>query len=504
MAGRLLKDMATYLPAKLLPALTGVISAPILTRLFPPGEYADYALALGISDLLFALGCSGFASGVVRFFAAYRARSAVGSFFYNLFGAVLAVVSTLGLLTAGLLLTIGEKAAGSLRPLLFLSIVVFLLQSVWTILMQILRGQERSGLYTSFELFTRYGGLGFGLLLVLVFGLRVEGLVWGEIIAPALVIPILFAVTTRSMRAGPRAFHLGGAVEMWQFAWPLAVGNMAMWGLRLSARYTIGFFRSEAEVGLYSVSFSLSQKSIDMIVALVLFAMGPMLMHAWEREGRQHTEELLTMTTRVFIILCLPLCAGLTVLARPFVGLLADEAYLEGYRIVGYIAFSSLVWGLSQIASMGTIIKQRTRKIMINQGIAAAIHIALSLLLVPRFGFVAAGAATLIGYVVLCFLQAQQSRPFLTWRVPWPTVRNSLVATIAMSAVAAGGYYLAGDRSVGIHVGYLLLSITAAILTYFGVLLALGEANVEERAVIRELWSRIQRRMAYIRGSRCA
>ena len=79
-----LRDMLTYSPTKLLPALTGFITAPILTRLLLPAEYGNYVLALGVSDFLFALACSGLASVPVRFFPAYKAKSELGTFFVSL------------------------------------------------------------------------------------------------------------------------------------------------------------------------------------------------------------------------------------------------------------------------------------------------------------------------------------------------------------------------------------------------------------------------------------
>lgn len=73
--------MLVYLPTKLLPALTGLITTPILTRIFLPDEYGDWALAVGVTDFLFALAMSGIGTAALRFFPAYKAKSNLaGSF----------------------------------------------------------------------------------------------------------------------------------------------------------------------------------------------------------------------------------------------------------------------------------------------------------------------------------------------------------------------------------------------------------------------------------------
>jgi len=432
------RDMVAYLPSKLLPALTGFITAPILTRLFPPAEYGNWALAVGVSDFLFALACSGLGSVPVRFFPAYKAKSELGVFFVTLSvssGTVIAVASAVSFL---MLFTLGRHLPPVLYPLLLISVLIFIVQAIFTIFLSVVRAQERSRLYTVLDLLVRYGGLGLGLLLVIVLGFRVEGLLWGAFLALALALPPLLFLTTKGVSIGPQQFRLPDALQMWHYAWPLALGNLAMWGLRLSDRYVIGFFRPGSEVGLYSVAYNISGKTIDMLVALFLLSMFPMVMNTWESRGREATEKTLAMVTRLFLILCLPTAAGLSLLARPFVALLTAETYQEGYRIVGYVAFSRFSWGLFMIAAMGTLIKKDTRRIAINQTVAALVNLGLNLVLVPRFGFVAAGITALIGYALLFALQAYASRLYLTRLFPCRTLRNVVIATMCMGLAVYG------------------------------------------------------------------
>ena len=75
MLRRFVRDILTYLPSKLLPAITGMITVPILTRLFLPEDYGNYALAAGLPALLFALAGSGYRASVTRFYPAYKTRA---------------------------------------------------------------------------------------------------------------------------------------------------------------------------------------------------------------------------------------------------------------------------------------------------------------------------------------------------------------------------------------------------------------------------------------------
>ncbi len=492
---KFVKDMAIYSPSQFLPALTAFITTPILTRLFPPSEYGYWALAASISAFLVALTVSGFGSAVIRFYPAYEVKSTLDVLFASLSvftGAVTIVVAGVSLLVLFLLKQVLPPALYQLLPFV---ILIFVAQSTFTVFMSVMRAQGRSGSYTSFQLLSNYGGLGIGLLLVLVLGFRIEGLLCGTFLALVLTLPFLIFLSTKGVGIHLQHFRLRNALQIFQYAWPLVLGNVAMWGLRVSDLFIISLFWTERDVGLYSVSYNISAKSIELLVSLFLLSVSPLVYRTWENEGREATEKTLTMVTRVYLILCLPATVGLSVLSFPFVALLTSRDYYEGFKIVGFVVFSSFAWGLAFIASMGIAIRKKALRLGANQIIAASAHIGLQLLLVPRFGYTAAAISTLVGYTVLFIMQASASRPHLTWRFPFSTLRNVTAASIVMGLVAREIYGMSHDGGSVSPVN-LLLAIGVAALTYFVCLWLLGEVKGQEKRTVLELWARLRARQA--------
>jgi O-antigen/teichoic acid export membrane protein len=485
------KDIAIYSPSQFLPALTAFVTTPILTKLFPPAEYGYWALVSSVSAFLVALAVSGLGSAVIRFYPAYKAKSNLDVFFATLvvsISAIIITVASLSFLTVFLLKAYLPPALVKNFPLI---IFIFVAQSIFSVFIAVTRAQERSGSFTLFQLVMSYGGLGAGLLLVVFLSFRVEGLLLGTLLTLVLTLPFMIFLTTKDVGIHPHLFSLTEALQLLNYAWPLALGNMAMWGLRVSDLFIIGFFRPERDVGLYSVSYNISAKSIELLVALFMLSVGPLVMSTWEREGQVATEKTLTMVTRVYLILCLPAAIGLTVLAYPFVELLTAPEYQEGSKIVGFVVFSSFAWGLSNIAMMGIAIKKQSRLLATNQIIAVFIHIGLQLILVPRFGYVASAISTLIGYTALLLLQTLASRSHLTWRFPFSTLRHVTTASAVMGLVAWGVYHMSGNGSKG-SAFYLLLSVAAAGLTYVICLWWLGELKEDEKGVFWQLWYRLR------------
>jgi len=487
---KFVKDIAIYAPSQFLPALTAFITTPILTRLFSPAEYGNWALASSIYAFLVALTVSGFGSATLRFYPAYKAKSTLDTFFATIcVSIVILIIIILGFSFLCIFL-FNKFLSPTLVPLLPLIILIFIAQSVFGIYISAIRAQQRSGSYTFFQLFTYYGSLGIGLLLVIVWKLRVEGLLWGTFITIVLPLPFLIFIATKDVGIHLNRFRLTDAFQIGQYAWPLTLGNVAMWGLRVSDLFIISSFRSERDVGLYSVSYNISSKSIELLVSLFLLSVSPMVYSTWENEGQLATEKILTMVTRVYLILCVPAAVGLCVLAAPFVALLTTPDYYEGSNIVFFVVFSSFFWGLSQIAMHGIAIKKKSRRLAANQIIAAGTHIGLQLLFVPRYGYIAAAISTLIGYTLLMVLQTIASSPYLTWRFPFHTLRNVIAASGVMGLATWWIYGLSGSRINGSPI-FLFLSIIIAIPIYFICLWGIGEVKIEEKNKIRQLFSKV-------------
>lgn len=493
MKKRFVKDLLMYAPSQFLPALTAFITTPILTRLLAPTEYGYWTRALGISGFLVSLAISGLGSAVLRFYPVYEAKAILKVFFATVGLSVGTVVTTVGGFCFLVLFLLKGSLPSWLLHLLPPVVLIFVAQSIFTSFLAVIRAQRRSRLYTSFQLAMNYGSLGLGLLLVMVLGIGVEGLLWGNFLALVATVPFLLYLATKGVGIHARHFRLLTALEMWQYAWPLSLGNVAMWGLRVSDLFIIGALWPARDVGLYSVSYNISAKSIELLVALFLLGVSPLIYRAWETEGREATETTLTMITRVYLIVCLPAAVGLAVLAFPFVALLTAPDYYEGSRIVGLVVFSSFVWGLAHIAMMGLTIRRQSLRLGANQIVAAAIHIGLQLLLVPRFGYTASAICTLIGYTALLFLQALASRQYLAWRFPFGTLRNAIAASVVMGLAAWGIYRMAGTGSK-VSLAYLFLSIAVAVPLYGVCLWWLGEIDEREKRTAVALWARVTAR----------
>ena len=76
-----IKDTVKYIPSLVVPAIVGLISIPIVTRLFSPADYGNYILVLSTITVLSTLA-SWSSMSIIRFYPAYE-RDKKLDIFYN-------------------------------------------------------------------------------------------------------------------------------------------------------------------------------------------------------------------------------------------------------------------------------------------------------------------------------------------------------------------------------------------------------------------------------------
>ena len=120
---------------------------------------------------------------------------------------------------------------------------------------------------------------------------------------------------------------------------------------------------------------------------------------------------------------------------------------------------------------------------------AGLVNVGLNLLLVPRYGYMAAAITTLIGYIVLLALMVISSRKYFIWDFPFRSLGRAVLSSAIMGAVV----YPVGNSLTSSPLLNLLAAIPLGLLSYFALLLLLGEVQTNEKRVLTVLLTRLGR-----------
>lgn len=489
MIKELFKDMVKYLPSYIVPAIVGLSAIPIITRLFSPGDYGNYALVLVTLSVLSTISTVWIGAAIIRFFPAYELNNRLGEFYGTILKLAFISVVAIALIFAGVLFLAKGHISTKLYSLMHIGLLVFILSSWQTLFLSFLRAKRQVSWYTSFTIWHSVGGLGFGVVLVTVFHYGVEGLLWGVLLSTAIALSLLWKASIGKFSFKEGAIRSPMAMEITKYGFPLVAVNISSWMLALSDRYVLGFFRGSQEVGIYSVSCAFSERSILIVVFLFALASGPIGFAIWESRGVEGSQEFLKKVTRYYLLIGLPAAVGLSILAKPVIGVLAAPAYFQGYVIVPIVVFSAFLAGIEWRFGAVLDYYKKTNLSMRYNLIGAGINLGLNFLFIPKYGYMAAAATTFVACAANLVMVIAMSRRFLVWQFPFESLGRAACASTIMGIIV---YYLSTSFSSSNMIN-LIIGVGVGAVVYFVILFLLGELRPEEIREARALAFKISK-----------
>lgn len=406
MLKRLVVHTSNYGIGSLAVTMASFISFPIFTRVFTVDEYGILNFISASLMLLVGIAKLGVQHSIVRFYAEIKAgrRDVTVPQFY--------ATVVFGMTGVSLLISIGWALATQVIPevwwndsrvaaLLLLTAVLVAVRTTDSGLLNILRAQERSGLFSAYTVVKKYAGLGLILLALFFVSKDLWGFYLATIIAEIGSVVALIAILFRGVRYGPRDFCPGLFRSMLVFGIPMIGYELAGTALAISDRYLIQGLLGSGELGIYAAGYNFCEYVQLILVAAVGQAIMPMYVRTWEERGPAETARFIESSLHYYLLLGLPVIAGLSVVGEDLLVLLASEKFRASAQVIPYIIAGLVLDGMIVMVGAGLYIHKRTVVLAVLVVVCTAVNVGLNLLLIPAFGIVGAAVATLIAYLVL-------------------------------------------------------------------------------------------------------
>lgn len=464
MLGRLLVHASNYTWGSLLVTLAGFISFPIFTRLFSVDEYGLMSLVSATLMLLTGVAKLGLQHSIVRFHAELRAgkRALSERAYYS------TVLLGMGGIGAGVALAWSVVSQfvpahwwGDPRvpPLLLLTSGLVFVRVIDSALVNILRAQQRSAVFSTYNVARKYVGLAIILGTVFYVLPGLSGFYVGTIVAEVLAVTVLLALLLRRQPIAPAEFSPVLLRSMLVFGVPMIAYELGGLVLSVGDRYVIQNMLGPAALGAYAAAYNLCEYVQMIVVASFGQALIPMYTRLWEEKGEHETRRFIEQALHYYIVLAAAVIAGLAAIGTDVLTLLASEKFSAGAVVIPWVIAGMVVDGSLPIFGAGLFIHKQTRVIMGLVLASAAFNIALNVALIPSLHIVGAAIATLASYFFLAACVMVLGTRRLPVSMPWLHLAKCALLAVAMYAVVANidaGHGLPG----------LLVRIAAGAATY--------------------------------------
>jgi O-antigen/teichoic acid export membrane protein len=429
---RIINNSAALLLLDLLGKAMPLVVFPVMVRALGPTAYGKVGFATAVAGF-FALAASpGFSVYALR--EAARDERRVNFLVQHVLGArvVFAVVSYALLIVFGLTLAPRDFTT---RLLLVLSGLSFLFNSVDT--QWIFTARSRMWMVTLRGTVGQliYGGI----ILALI---RRPSDAWIVPVASALSVLVGMLLIWLPARREFRIPFPAFAPRMWRgfLSVCLILGLSSMMSMLYDQIDTVmlRYMRSATELGLYVASYRMMTIAMSFISILgtVFF---PLLS---ETTGRNDNDEqrYLGWYWHASIGLALPIAIGGFILAEPLTQFALGAAYAGAGTLFRWLTLTVVAGPLASYFGAQLIPSGRENKYLVAVVAGAVVNVVLNLLLIPRFGAIAAALTTALSQAVVAainyYFVSDLPRPSMLKGLGLSAIASTLMATGLLAARA--------------------------------------------------------------------
>lgn len=340
-----------------------------------------------------------------------------------------------------------------------------------------LRGSLRPKHFTAVKIFNVVVNVVLNVCFVSYMGRKIDGVLWANFIASAATLLVLLPTMLRNLEIKVDRILIR---EMIRFGIPNVPTYLFVMVIELADRKVIEIYRGLSESGLYSAGYKLGM-FMAVVTGAFRFAWQPFfLSHADREDAPRLFARVLTyyllVTTALFLLTTF-FADAIIKTEWPGIGFIIKRDFWPGLAVFPIILLAHIFDGVYANLMVGVYLKKLTARLPLVTGAAAAFTIVFCILLVPRFGMMAAAWITLAAF-------------FLEAALLWLVVRRAYPVPYEWGRIAKLSLACAIVASLGLFTGLNAAWERLLILLLFPVLLyGFGFLDERERFHLRKLLS---------------
>jgi O-antigen/teichoic acid export membrane protein len=477
---RLVSSLAAYQLADIVSKFIAVILLPVYTRYIDPAGYGVVELLANGVIFVSIVVRFGMIEAFLRFYFTDSDPERRDALARRTMGFLLIATTILAVVLAVLAGPVSRVVLGY-RDATTMRVAVLGLWSFTNLELAygLLRVDERLRLYAVASVGNVLLTVAGSLVLVVGLGDGARGLLLANYGASTVVLVSLWYALRHRLR--PRPGSTERMAVLLRFGLPTVPAEASVYALSIVDRYYIFHDRSQSLAGLYSIAVKLAG-AVAFIVRAFQYAWPPL---AYSVSDDAEAGRLYGLVTTYYVLVSGWVVAGLALLGRWVLRLLAAPSFFGAYRALPWVA---LGWALYGLWVVFLVVAGRANVTTRNfpaslAGLAA--NVVLLLVLVPSLGLAGAGIALCGAYVVMLAVMHLLTRRAFAVQFEW----RRLIQLI----VIMGGLTAAGDVVLPTHGAVGFLARVAVFALIGPALFATGFAHSAELHQARELLARARR-----------
>lgn len=426
------KDTAIYGLSTILGRLLNFLIVPLYANVLLPEENGIITNLYAYVAFVFVLYTYGMEQAYMRFVSSLELGDEKQNFsvpFFSLFGTSLLFSFIIHFNASTLATTIGLRDEHA--SLIQYAAWILFFDTLCVVPFASLRMSKKAHVFALFKLINIVTTLLFNIVLLVVIGLRTEGVFIANLISSAftfcLLIPrILTSLSFQFSRTMYRA--------MLRFGIPYIPAGIASMAMQVIDRPIVKAMTDDATLGLYQLNYRLG---IFMMLVVGMFD------YAWRPFFLQHAREhdapmLFSRVFTYFVVLMslVFLCVSIfidDIVRMPILGKhFFPPIYWHGTIIVPIVLAAYMFSGAYSCFLVGIYLEKKTYYLPLITGAGAVVNVVANILLIPYFNIIGAAIATGLSYIVMALAMYAISQRYYCVPYEWGRVGFVVLSAVAL------------------------------------------------------------------------
>ena len=339
----------------------------------------------------------------------------------------------------------------------------------------VFNGHEKMHLPAALTVLTNFSRFGFGLA-ALFAGYGVPGLAAVSVLVTT-ISALAFRLALRHLRVRPIwSFSPSEARRLLGLAWPLLLNGLLITLFFRLDTFVIQAAQGDRALGIYDAAYKFANLLL-LIPSYFVLAIFPILSR---QAGSEHLRDSFELAAKFLLLIAWPIVLGTMALAPLMIRILGGDAFLpEAATVLRVLIWFTPLHYVNGVAQYAIIAVNQQRQIARAYTLATVFNLVANVLLVPRFGYLAAAVITVLTEIVL-FVPLHRAIQRYIGHVAW-----HWLALAPLPAVAA----MAGGMLLSHWIGS-ILAVALGFLLYLIVLPLSRVVGPIEYRILRELAGR--------------
>lgn len=329
--------------------------------------------------------------------------------------------------------------------------------------MILLNAEQRSKVYTYINISGVIVNIFFNIFFIIILHYGIESIFYSFIISYTYIFLISFLFCIKYFHfkiSNDKLSILTG------FGFKFILYGIFMISLDFIDRFFLGYYKGEAEVGIYSACYRIGMV-MNLLISGFRTAWIPFFLNLKDEENnKQIFSKIFSLFfyTGLLVFLVVSLFGNEIVRFRIGNFSVLDKAYWGGMIILPYILFSYLIFGLYTNIYVASYYSNKIGYLIISSAVGCFSNVILNIILIPRYSLYGAAISTMISYILMFSTLYYFSQKIYFIKYEWKRISMAFILTLFLYLFNSYFFQIMNIANISYSIVYMFKVLSILIL----------------------------------------